>query len=71
VSFANCNDKENYILICPSIGTTDKPLGIALAFYKGLFAYGGWSGLNSLTEELKNPKRYEFQSLICIYKLFH
>ncbi|UJR36528.1 hypothetical protein I4U23_029249 [Adineta vaga] len=39
------------------IGTTNKPAGVALAFYKGLFAYGGWHALNSITEELKNPKR--------------
>ncbi|CAF1062901.1 unnamed protein product [Adineta steineri] len=37
--------------------TTNKPFGVALAFYKGLFAYGGWHSLNSVTEELKNPKR--------------
>jgi len=43
------------------IGTTDKPLGVALAFYKGLFAYGGWYSLNAVTEELKNPKRYGSQ----------
>jgi amino acid transporter len=39
------------------IGTTKNPLGIALAFYSGLWAYDGWNSLNSITEELKNPKR--------------
>jgi amino acid transporter len=39
-------------------GTTKEPLGIALAFYSGLWAYEGWSSLNSVTEELKNPKKY-------------
>ncbi|CAF1380893.1 unnamed protein product [Rotaria sp. Silwood1] len=38
-------------------GITKKPLAIALAFYSGLWAYDGWKSLNSLTEELKNPKR--------------
>ncbi|XP_787268.3 b(0,+)-type amino acid transporter 1 [Strongylocentrotus purpuratus] len=32
-------------------------LSYALAFYQGLWAYEGWSFLNSLTEELKNPRR--------------
>ncbi len=40
------------------IGTTKNPLGVALAFYSGLWAYDGWNSLNSVTEELKNPKRY-------------
>ncbi len=40
------------------IGTTKKPLGVALAFYSGLWAYDGWNSLNTVTEELKNPKRY-------------
>ncbi len=62
MSIVNFNDRENDILSCLRIGTTDKPFGVALAFYKGLFAYGGWSGLNSLTEELKNPKRYDFNN---------
>ncbi|CAF4125391.1 unnamed protein product, partial [Adineta steineri] len=38
-------------------GTTKEPLSIALAFYSGLWAYQGWGSLNSVTEELKNPKR--------------
>jgi L-type amino acid transporter 9 len=39
------------------LGTTKKPLGVALAFYSGLWAYDGWNSLNLVTEELKNPKR--------------
>ncbi|XP_061670422.1 b(0,+)-type amino acid transporter 1-like isoform X2 [Syngnathoides biaculeatus] len=31
--------------------------GIGLAFYNGLWAYDGWSQLNFITEELKNPSR--------------
>ncbi|CAF1234253.1 unnamed protein product [Adineta steineri] len=38
-------------------GTTTKPFKVALAFYSGLWAYDGWNSLNSVTEELKNPKR--------------
>ncbi|CAF4892156.1 unnamed protein product, partial [Rotaria socialis] len=45
-------------------GTTTKPFGVALAFYKGLFAYGGWNNLNSVTEELKNPKRNLWLSVV-------
>jgi hypothetical protein len=41
-----------------TIGTTKKPLGIALAFYSGLWAYDGWNCLNTVTEELKNSKKY-------------
>jgi L-type amino acid transporter 9 len=50
--------KEMRILSCPRIGTTDNAFGVALAFYSGLWAYDGWNSLNSITEELKNPKRY-------------
>lgn len=31
--------------------------GLALAFYSGLFAYGGWNYLNFVTEELVDPHR--------------
>lgn len=50
------------------IGTTTKPLEIALAFYSGLWAYDGWNSLNTMTEELKNPKRYSIQiEIVCLY----
>ncbi len=58
VSELNYNNRENDILYCPRIGTTKNVLGVALAFYSGLWAYDGWNSLNSVTEELKNPKRY-------------
>jgi len=51
---------ESFIFVkymCNDVGTSTKPLGIALAFYSGLWAYDGWKALNSITEELKNPKR--------------
>ncbi len=44
-------------LFLSRIGTTKKPFNVALAFYSGLWAYEGWHNLNSVTEELKNPKR--------------
>ncbi|XP_068163548.1 cystine/glutamate transporter [Antennarius striatus] len=34
--------------------TLDK---LPLAFYNGLYAFGGWFSLNSVTEEVKNPNR--------------
>ncbi|CAF3243300.1 unnamed protein product, partial [Rotaria sp. Silwood2] len=46
------------------IGTANNPLSISLAFYSGLWAYGGWASLNSVTEELKNPKRNLWLSIV-------
>ena len=37
---------------------------LALAFYSGLFAFGGWNYLNFVTEELQDPYR-------CVAKPFH
>jgi hypothetical protein len=31
------------------------PTSITLAFYSGLFAFGGWNYLNFVTDELQNP----------------
>ncbi|CAF3601899.1 unnamed protein product [Rotaria sordida] len=45
-------------------GTTKNPLGVALAFYSGLWAYDGWNSLNLVTEELKNPKRDLWLSIV-------
>ena len=36
---------------------------VSLAFYSGLFAYGGWNYLNFVIDELKDPYR---QDSICI-----
>ncbi|CAF1284776.1 unnamed protein product [Rotaria sordida] len=52
------------MIIHTKIGTTNNPLRISLAFYSGLWAYGGWSSLNSVTEELKNPKRNLWLSIV-------
>jgi L-type amino acid transporter 9 len=57
VSAINYDDERNTILSCPRIGTTNNGFRVALAFYSGLWAYDGWNSLNSVTEELKNPKR--------------
>ncbi|XP_035670818.1 cystine/glutamate transporter-like [Branchiostoma floridae] len=38
-------------------GNTISPEGIPLAIYSGLFAFSGWFYLNTLTEEVQNPKR--------------
>jgi amino acid transporter len=58
VNVVNYDDKRKDILSCPRIGTTNNGFGVALAFYSGLWAYDGWNSLNTVTEELRNPKRY-------------
>ena len=38
-------------------GSNYEPGSIALAFYSGIYAFGGSNSLNYMTEELKNPNR--------------
>jgi len=38
-------------------GTNTEPGQIAVSFYSGIFSYAGWSYLNFMTEELKDPYR--------------
>lgn len=38
---------------------------LPLAFYNGLYAYGGWFYLNYITEEVKNPNRNIPLAIIC------
>ncbi|XP_077995865.1 cystine/glutamate transporter-like [Glandiceps talaboti] len=38
-------------------GETPSIPDISLAFYSALFAYGGWTNMNSMTEEITNPAR--------------
>ena len=55
------------LALCVSAGNTanfvapfegDYSVGsVAIAFYSGLFAYGGWNFLNFVTEELQDPYR--------------
>ncbi|CAF4475175.1 unnamed protein product [Rotaria socialis] len=46
------------------VGTTKNEFGIAIAFYSGLWTYKGWNSLNSMTEELENPKRNLWLSIV-------
>jgi len=46
--------------LAPSVvfdNTTDDIGKIILAFYNGLYAYGGWNYLNFVTEEMKDPAK--------------
>lgn len=38
-------------------GSAVSPGSIGHAFYSVMWAYGGWNGLNSITEEVKNPDK--------------
>ncbi|XP_055942450.1 Y+L amino acid transporter 2-like [Argiope bruennichi] len=38
-------------------GTTTKPGFYALAFYHGIYAFGGWDCITFITEELKDPTK--------------
>jgi amino acid transporter len=35
------------------------PGSIAVAFYSGIFSYGGWACLNNVIEEIKDPNKLE------------
>jgi L-type amino acid transporter 5 len=50
----------------PFEGTKSDPGSIALAFYSGLFSFAGWNYLNFVTEELKDPFRYLFNSQLLL-----
>lgn len=43
--------------------SSTNPGKIALAFYAGLYSYSGWSYLNYVVEEIKNPQKYESLSV--------
>nr|XP_054757514.1 b(0,+)-type amino acid transporter 1-like [Lytechinus pictus] len=59
IGFINIG-KGNTEFITPKtsfMNSSPNGLSYALAFYQGLWAYEGWGFLNSLTEEIKNPRR--------------
>lgn len=53
-----CNYFEN---------TTTSVGDVATAFYSGLWAYDGWNNLNYVTEEIKNPSKYNGANITSNY----
>lgn len=51
----NVGDYENFEN--PFQNSNTDPGSIALAFFSGIYAYGGANTLNAMTEEVKNPNR--------------
>ncbi|CAH1982055.1 unnamed protein product [Acanthoscelides obtectus] len=45
-------------------GTSTSPKDIALAFYCGLWAYDGWSGVTIVTEEIRRPEVNILRSIL-------
>lgn len=45
-------------------GSTTSPGAIGHAFYSAMWAYGGWSGLNLITEEVINPNKNFLRALM-------
>lgn len=49
----------------PFENTDANPGKLALAFYAGMYSYSGWSFLNYVVEEIKNPNKL---ALLYIYR---
>ncbi len=43
----------------PFANSNPNPGNIALSFYSGLYSYSGWSFLNYVVEEIKEPNKYD------------
>lgn len=44
------------LLLSAFHNTTHQPGRIGMAFYQGLWSFDGWANINTVVEELKNPK---------------